>query len=315
MTRAIAEMNATASVYGELRRGSATGERAVSWTEVDARHAMHRAGVSDAHEIPLSRMGENAVFVDVPSGVVFRVARPTTSAAVVAASFHTNEVLRAAGAPVMSPRRDITAMPITTSSGVVAAWQYYPVLAGDAAKGVGEAINDLHRSTVPDGLLQPFDPLGWASRLLEVLPAAGVPDAARAALRARFEVVTRQPLRPEKCPIHGDAHTGNVRAHEDDPVLIDTDELSLGPWQWDFVPTYVASRRFENRGRDFDRLAESYGADPTAWDQWVVAVQTYELIMVAWLAQQWASSDGAAEEAAHRIDTLSEEESGGWNPF
>jgi|HubBroStandDraft_1064217.scaffolds.fasta_scaffold17069_5 aminoglycoside phosphotransferase (APT) family kinase protein len=44
--------------------------------------------------------------------------------------------------------------------------------------------------------------------------------------------------------IHGDAWQGNLLVDEGVPVLSDLDQVSVGPREWDLVPTIVNIRRF-----------------------------------------------------------------------
>jgi Ser/Thr protein kinase RdoA (MazF antagonist) len=106
--------------------------------------------------------------------------------------------------------------------------------------------------------------------------------------------------------IHGDAHTGNVLATRKGGVLIDLDALSLGPREWDLVPTAVSNLRFRGELAPVAVFGEGYGFDLLAWSGWPVLRRLRELYMTSWLATV-ATSDERRAEVHHRIDTLRNE--------
>jgi Ser/Thr protein kinase RdoA (MazF antagonist) len=101
--------------------------------------------------------------------------------------------------------------------------------------------------------------------------------------------------------LHGDAHTGNVLVTPSGPVVIDLDLLSVGPREWDLVPTAVSSLRFGGDPQAVDGFAAAYGFDLLSWPGWPTLKMLRELYMTSWLLSVAATPERQAE-LRHRLD-------------
>lgn len=77
--------------------------------------------------------------------------------------------------------------------------------------------------------------------------------------------------------VHGDAHLGNLIAGAEGVLLCDLDSLCVGPPEWDLTPMAVGRLRMGHPPERYERLAEFYGFDVTAWPGFQVLRDLREL--------------------------------------
>jgi hypothetical protein len=163
-----------------------------------------------------------------------------------------------------------------------------------------------------------FDPLGPAKSRLTI--ARGVRDDDVAFLTERCsllgEILGQIDYALPSGPIHGDAHTANLLADHGQVVLLDFESSSIGPREWDLMPTAVAVDRFGLAEETYLAFAESYGFDVRAWPGYLALREVRELTMTTWLMQNVGENDRTAQEFDLRVSCLRERDfSRGWNFF
>jgi aminoglycoside phosphotransferase (APT) family kinase protein len=106
--------------------------------------------------------------------------------------------------------------------------------------------------------------------------------------------------------IHGDASIGNVlRDPGGHPVVIDLDDFSTGPREWDLIQTAIYYDRFGWHTREeYETFTKVYGYDIMQWPGYPVLADIREFIMVTWVAQKANEGGKFASEAGKRIDAL-----------
>jgi Ser/Thr protein kinase RdoA (MazF antagonist) len=129
-------------------------------------------------------------------------------------------------------------------------WGLVAETPGNPATGaaVGQSLRAVHEALASfgGGDVPVFDPLAESLRILDLLDAAGLFDAAdRAMLRRAHDdllpTYTDLLKRPQQT-LHGDAHRGNVLHTATGPVWIDWEDTVVGPVTWDLA-CHVASSR------------------------------------------------------------------------
>jgi hypothetical protein len=106
--------------------------------------------------------------------------------------------------------------------------------------------------------------------------------------------------------MHGNANIGNVLRHRDGyAVLIDLDDFALAPREWDLILTAIYYERYGWHTRaQYEEFVYRYGFDLMNWPGYRVPADLRELMMVAWIGRQAATSEKSAEEFARRIRSL-----------
>src|SRR5205807_9532706 len=69
--------------------------------------------------------------------------------------------------------------------------------------------------------------------------------------------------------VHGDAHRGNLLWAGGGTVLCDWDSVSIGPREWDLVPTHHGAR-FGLSAEDRAAFTAAYGYDLVGWPGFAV---------------------------------------------
>lgn len=186
---------------------------------------------------------------------------------------------------------------------------------------VGELIRQLHALKTPATpslpTKQPFEEL--ADRM-SVLPDLDADDAnfIRSKVAKLVESYESLTFALPPGPVHGDANIGNVILdREGHPLLIDLDNFSIGPREWDLVQTALFYERFGwHTGDEYRSFVDAYGFDIMTWDGYPVLADYREIAMTLWLARKAATDEQAADEVRKRVETL---RSGGdrreWKPF
>jgi hypothetical protein len=112
--------------------------------------------------------------------------------------------------------------------------------------------------------------------------------------------------------IHADAHTGNVLLHANvehplpagRALLCDLDGVSIGPREWDLVPTAHGVTRFGRAAGDYRAFADAYGFDITAWDGWPVLREIRELQLITSVIDSLAGRPSVTRQFAYRLRSL-----------
>ncbi len=270
----------------------------------------------DSQGAELLRLAANAVFRLPASHVVVRISAPRSQCAQVHRTVEVAQWLGRIGFPAVRLNGDHT-QPVVVGDYQATFWDYLPPAdVQPSLDALAWLLRQLHALTAPLAL-PPWDPIADARHLLA--RGNGLADADRAFLERRCaELEADLSLLVPALPagvIHGDAWQGNLLADAGAPVLSDLDQVSVGPREWDLVPTIVNALRFGHPPEQARRFLDAYGFDVLAWPGFPVFRKTRELIMLAGVAPVLSSSPVIACEFARRIDGLRNERDGQWTPY
>ncbi|MFD8431910.1 phosphotransferase [Streptomyces coelicoflavus] len=284
------------------------------------REACSSAGL-DPNGAELLRLGSNAVYRLLSSPVIVRIARDPSVRAEMDRAVKVARWLETENFPATRvPTR--VAQPLVVSGRVVTFWE--SVQENEEYATVGELadlLRRLHWLEEPESLGLPyFDPLAKLTASLEGLD--GVAGEDREFLEARAAGLAKDYDRLDFVlpfgMIHGDANIGNVLRHRDGhAVFIDLDGLTLAPREWDLILTALYYDRYGWHSKaEYAEFVHRYGFDLMNWPGYETLADLRELMMVAWLGHQVATSERSADEFGRRLRAL---RTGGsrkdWRPF
>ncbi|WP_317985969.1 hypothetical protein [Streptomyces sp. 5-10] len=87
--------------------------------------------------------------------------------------------------------------------------------------------------------------------------------------------------------------------------MIDLDDFTLAPREWDLVLTAIFYDRFGWHTRsEYEAFVYRYGFDLMNWPGYPVLADLRELMMVVWLGQQVPANRKSAEEFDRRMQSL-----------
>ncbi|MBQ1076633.1 phosphotransferase [Micromonospora sp. C31] len=298
-------------------------------------HVCEQIGV-DPDDARLVKYTMNAVFVAPP--FVIRLAAGPYAAKVARRVVSVAACLQEAGMPTVRLAAGAASAPIFSGDWVGTVWQYVPTV-NDEPKPVDLAapLRALHGLDGLDVALPRWSPIEKFRRRLDA--AAGLPtrqateleqwsgmelgipaDHLLLDLHRRCDEVEedlgRVVWRLPQGVIHGDAHTGNVllAAPGDGAIgckgalLCDLDGMSIGPREWDLVPTAHGATRFGRSAADYRGFVDAYGVDITRWAGWPVLRRIRELQLVTSTIDALAGRPDVARELAHRLRSLFQED-------
>ena len=168
--------------------------------------------------------------------------------------------------------------------------------------------------------LPEMDPSSWAKVQERISHATGIDDEAREFLSTHNAELAKK-VRDLKYalprgPIHADAHTGNLLVDNDVIVLSDFEVVSIGPREWDLLPTAVAVDRFGLPEQQYQDFANIYGFDVREWSGYRTLREVRELGMTTWLMQNVNEDPAIAAEFEVRLSSLRESDFGRrWSLF
>lgn len=272
----------------------------------------------------LLRLGSNAVYQLTSAPVVVRIARDPDTLGEMKRVLRLARWLETESFPATRVWGGATA-PLVVAGRVVTFWES----AQDREEygTVGELANllrRLHWLEEPESLRLPyFDPFAkLAGSLRRLDGVSGVSEEDRDFLGERAQRLQKEYDRLDFVlpfgMIHGDANVGNVlRRWDGSVVLIDLDGFALAPREWDLVLTAMYYERYGWHTREeYREFVYRYGFDLMNWPGYSVLADVRELMMVAWLGQQVATSAKSAGEFARRVQSLRTGEGRReWKPF
>jgi Ser/Thr protein kinase RdoA (MazF antagonist) len=160
--------------------------------------------------------------------------------------------------------------------------------------------------------LPTMDPSSWAKVEERISVAAGIDAEAREFLSARnaelAEKVKDLEYALPRGPIHADAYTGNLLIDDGVIVLSDYEGVSIGPREWDLLPTAVAVDRYGLPEEEYQEFVAIYGFDIREWPGYRTLRQVRELGMTTWLMQNVNTDPAIADEFNNRLSSLRESE-------
>ncbi|MEU1072431.1 MULTISPECIES: aminoglycoside phosphotransferase family protein [unclassified Streptomyces] len=272
----------------------------------------------------LVRLGSNAVYRLAAVPVVVRIAREPDALGETERVVGLARWLEAERFPATRVWRGVE-QPLVVAGRVVTFWE--SVQEREEYGTVGELadfLRRLHCLAEPESLRLPyFDPFAKLSGSLRRLGGvSGVSGEDREFLEERAGCLQKEYDRIDFVlpfgMIHGDANVGNVLRHRDgSAVLIDLDGFALAPREWDLVLTAMYYERYGWHTREeYREFVYRYGFDLMNWPGYSVLADVRELMMVAWMGQQVATSARSAGEFARRVQSLRTGEGRKeWKPF
>ena len=276
----------------------------------------------------LMRVAMNAL-VHLPlEGVVLRFHHSTRTESQIRLELHFAQFMGENGVPSIQPDSRFS-VPLSYDGHFVTVWRYYqpserPTNTFKLFGGLLKEIHQLSRnflSSLPDEMSVPnYDPLRVIRTRLNVSHSSGDSevtsyqhDLLEIMKKVTPEVESAKFIFPETI-LHGDAHTGNVLWNGDQLYLLDFENVSIGPSDFDLIPTCIIKRRFKPE-TDLEGFLKAYRHDLRyeAIDNALLRLR--ELFMLAWLYSSIPNSQTAKNELGRRIKTIQSNDDGAlWSP-
>jgi aminoglycoside phosphotransferase (APT) family kinase protein len=281
------------------------------------RAACARVGLASA-DATLLRFGSNAIFRLADQPVVVRIARDADLLPRVERELQAARWLAGLGYPAVRVAEEVE-QPLVVDGRPVTFW--VAIDGSESAPSVEDLADLLRRlHALPESgfPLPRFEPF---TKMRRRLAATGkIPEAQRRFLRercAQLQAAFRSlRLALPSGLIHGDAHRDNLLCRDGEPVLLDFEEVAIGPREWDLVPTAIGFQRFGLPAEDYRRFVARYGFDVVTWDGFSVLRSIREMTMTTWLMQNVDESPEIAEEFEIRVRSLREGDARrGWRVF
>jgi Ser/Thr protein kinase RdoA (MazF antagonist) len=284
------------------------------------REACGTAGL-DPEGAELLRLGSNAVYRLSGSPVIVRIARDPDALEEMERAVRVARWLEAEDLPATRVPAEVT-QPLIVGGRVVTFWESVQEREEYATVGeLADLLRRLHWLEEPESLRLPyFDPFAKLSASLGQMD--GVTEDDRTFLEERAGKLNKDYDRLDFVlpfgMIHGDASIGNVLRHRDGhAVLIDLDGFALAPREWDLIQTAMFyDRHGWHTKAEYAEFVHRYGFDLMNWPGYETLADLRELMMVAWLGHQVATSKRSEDEFSRRLESLRiDGNRHGWNPF
>jgi aminoglycoside phosphotransferase len=276
--------------------------------EVVLREACEAADL-DATGAELLRLGSNAVYRLTSLPIIVRIARDPAVLAEMERVVGVAQWLETVDFPATRVLAGV-AQPVVVRGMVVTFWESVQETEEFATVGeLADLLRRFHWLEEPESLRLPyFDPLAKLSASLNGLDA--ISDEDRSFLDERAARLAKEYDRLDFVlpfgMIHGDANIGNILRHRDGhAVLIDLDGLALAPREWDLILTAIYYDRYGwHTKAQYAEFVHRYGFDLMNWPGYETLADLRELMMVAWIGHQVATSERFAAEFALRVRSL-----------
>ncbi|HJT04945.1 MAG TPA: phosphotransferase [Pseudonocardiaceae bacterium] len=257
--------------------------------------------------LELLRFGSNAVF-GVDEAHVLRVMRPGTSDADVQREIELVRELDRLDVPTVRFAGDVAAQPLKSLDCLGTVWERLAEPDQDNVhNALGHLVRTFHQRTIDLRVpLQPWRQLAASDHRLarqrEHYAANDVRMLTQWSRRIARELDQVQPALPAGV-IHGQAEVGNVLFRAGQPVLIDFEQVSIGPREWDLVHTAAVVTRFGRPERRYRDFADAYGFDVRTWGGYQTYRRLWELCATTWLMQHDHHDRKVAQEIEVRLQT------------
>jgi aminoglycoside phosphotransferase (APT) family kinase protein len=254
----------------------------------------------------LLRFGSNAVF-GVGDAHVLRVMRPGTSEADVCREIDLVSEFSRLNVPTVRLARGV-AQPLKALDCLATVWERLAEPhRHNVYRALGRLVRTFHQRTA--GLripLGPWRPLELSDRRLIQCREHYAPEDVRLLAQWSKQIASEldqaQPALPAGV-IHGQAEVGNVLFRAGQPVLIDFEQVSIGPREWDLVHTAVSVTRFGRSEQCYRDFADAYGFDVRTWEGYQTHRRLWELCATTWLMQHDHRSRRVRQEIEVRLQT------------
>lgn len=272
------------------------------------REACEASGL-DSSGAELVRLGSHAVYRLGSAPVIVRIARDPGSLKEMERAVRVARWLEAEDFPATRVLAGVR-QPAVIGGRIVTYWESAQESEEYATvEELADLLRRLHWLEEPETLRLPyFDPVAKLWKGLRALD--GVAEEDREFLEERAGKLAKEYDRLDfVLPfglIHGDANIGNVLRHRDGhPIMIDLDDFTLAPREWDLILTAIFYDRFGWHTRsEYEAFVYRYGFDVMNWPGYPVMADLRELMMVVWVGQQVSASQKSAEEFPRRVNAL-----------
>jgi hypothetical protein len=282
-----------------------SGENALALAAASSlRVACRRVGL-DGRDAELLRPHSNIVFRLVHEPVVVRVGPSLATLPRAENAVRVTHWLTGLDFPTVEPLAGIR-QPVVVGEHVVTFWRYLPQPPQRApVPALGTLLRELHALPRPRLALPDNQPL---RRLRQAMADRGVlrPDQEEFLTRRCTELVHAYRQLDFVLPrglIHGDAHKGNLLFDGDEIVLCDWDSVSVGPREWDLVPTHHG-QRFGVSKAERAGFTRAYGYDLTAWPGFAVLRDMRDLFTLGAYIRNANANPAARRELENRLSSL-----------
>jgi Ser/Thr protein kinase RdoA (MazF antagonist) len=262
-------------------------------------------------KLELLRFGSNAVF-GVDEAHVLRVMRPTTSEADARREIALVREFGRLEVPTVRLAGDVAAQPLKALDCLGTVWERLTEPdRHNAYCSLGRLVRIFHQRT--DDLRVPLEPwrqLASSNRRLAQQRERYASDDVRMLTQWSERIASKLDQVKQALPpgaIHGQAEVGNVLFRAGQPVLIDFEQVSNGPREWDLVHTAVAVTRFGRPEQCYRDFADAYGFDVRTWDGYQTYRRLWELCATTWLMQHDHRDRTVAQEIEVRLQTWRED--------
>ncbi|MFD0495730.1 aminoglycoside phosphotransferase family protein [Streptomyces rhizosphaericus] len=307
-------------ISGEGESQGQVGELTAESAGAALREACEASGL-DSSGAELVRLGSHAVYRLGSAPVIIRIARDPGSLEQMEQAVRVARWLETEDFPATRVLGGVP-QPSVVGGRVVTFWESAQEREEYATvEELADLLRRLHWLEEPESLGLPyFDPVAKLWRGLQAVD--GVAEDDRKFLEERAGKLAKEYDRLDfVLPfglIHGDANIGNVLRHRDGhAIMIDLDDFTLAPREWDLIQTALFYDRFGWHTRsEYEAFVYRYGFDLMNWPGYSVLADLRELMMVVWLGQQVSASAKSAGEFARRINSLrAGNDRRDWKPF
>jgi Ser/Thr protein kinase RdoA (MazF antagonist) len=283
--------------------------------------ASRAAGLS-ADGAELLRIGENAIYRLAHDPVVVRIARSAARMDIARRELCVAQWLEHNAIPTIKVH-EIEEQPLLIDGYPVTFWRAVTGPNGGAEPNRSDLARLLlafHGADRCPCDLPIMDPSSWAKVEERISVATGIDDEARKFLSSRNAELAKR-VHDLECvlprgPIHADAHTGNLLVDDSVIVLSDFEGVSIGPREWDLLPTAVAVERYGLPEEQYQAFTAIYGFDVREWAGYRTLREVRELGMTTWLMQNVNEDPAIAAEFEVRLSSLQESDFGRrWSLF
>jgi len=260
----------------------------------------------------LLRIGENAIYRLAHNPVVLRIARSASRMETARREICVARWLEQNGIPAIKVY-EVDDQPLLIEGYPVTYWRAVSGPAGDQKpdrKDLARLLRAFHNAGDCPCELPIMEPASWVKVENRIEAARGIDEETREWLRRRNDELAKKVEELEyalpRGPIHADAHPGNLLVDEGVVVLSDFENVSIGPREWDLLPTAVAVDRFGLPEREYQEFVKIYGFDVREWPGYWTLREVRELGMTTWLMQNINESPAIAAEFQVRLSSLQE---------
>lgn len=292
------------SAPGSEATGDLSSKQAGLAGDVIPAHALRALFDSIGRDLPpdlrLLRSGTHTIFESQVEERVWRVSQGVPQQAIAA---QLRAITALDGLPVLGPAT--LEIGLARPDYVMTEWERGVAVVPEAARrALALCLRVLHDAPAP-ALVSHRTPTSRIRAWITAAEERGAPKEQLQRIRLRADEVfpaMNRVITGGGNLVHGDAHPGNLIELRGRPLLIDLDDLTLGQWQLDLVPTAVPCDRFGLPQDEWAGFLEAYRPTSMQWPLWKVARQHRELTIVSWLASLWGGP-GVEDELRHRLAT------------